>query len=226
MLSKNAKTRLLAVFCFLLLGVAVGYPASWARAASESTFVFGNQQIGTSSNSTFGGLFLSNFTAPGNIGNFTQIQVYLATGGAMVQGLIYQDIDGVPVTLLARSDLVDEAGTNGSWISFPVNYEGLPIFNYWIGIFVQGAATIYYSQGANGTALYSAEGAMNTTVCPTGTTTAGKAMSVYAVFAPIPSGGQGIDWTATALLGVAVVGVVLALVVAVAILRNDKETKH
>ncbi len=143
-----------------------------------------------------------------------------------MQGLIYQDIDGVPVTLLALSNPVEITGTNGSWVSFPVNYEGLPIFNYWIGIFVQGAATIYYSRGSNGTALYAAEGAMNMTVCPTGTTTAGKAMSVYAVFAPIPSGGQGIDWVAAALLGVAVIGVVLALVVAVAILRNDKKTKH
>ncbi len=192
---------------------------------AASTFSFGNQQVGSVSNMTFGGLYVSNFTAPLNLGNITEIQVYMATGGTAAQAVIYSDIDGAPISLLAESEPVNLSGTDGSWVSFPVNYTGIPAFTYWIGVIFQGAAT-YYTQNANDSTVYSAPVAMNATLCPSGSASASNALTVYALYAPAPSGGQGTSWLETSLLWVAIVAAILAVVMAAAFTFTKKKVKQ
>ena len=183
--------------------------------ASASSQSFGYAQIGNLTNSTFGGLFMSNFTSPGNIGNITQVEVYIATGGSSAQAVIYSDANGAPVSLLASSDAVTVDATNGSWVSFNVNYTALPKFTYWIGVLFQNAATYYYSSGVNESAVYSASAPMAEAVCPSGTTSAGTVLSVYAVYKPASNDNQGSSWLPTVLIVIAFVGIVLAVILAV-----------
>jgi|WetSurMetagenome_2_1015567.scaffolds.fasta_scaffold01506_2 hypothetical protein len=223
-MQKTSKAKLSLVACTLLfLSLLAAGSASWASAAS--TFGFGSNQIGAQSNSTFGGLFLSNFTAPTNLGNITQIQVYLATGGTSAQAVIYSDINGVPVALLDQSGSVNVSGTAGEWVSFDVNYTGIPAFTYWVGVLFDGAATYYYGPATNGTAIYSVTGATNATLYPSGTTITDNSLSVYAVYTPTSSSGQDNIWLETALLWVAVAGAIAALTLALAAVLTRKRNK-
>ncbi len=192
---------------------------------AASTFSFGNQQVGSVSNMTFGGLYVSNFTAPLNLGNITEIRVYMATGGTAAQAVVYSDIDGAPISLLAESETINLSGTDGAWVSFPVNYTGIPAFTYWIGVIFQGAAT-YYTQSANNTAVYSASSAMNATLCPSGTTSASNALSVYAIYTPAPRDGQGSSWLETSLLWIAIVAAILAVAMTAAFALTRKKAQQ
>jgi hypothetical protein len=225
-MQKPIKTKISLIASTILVLSALLVSGSVSTVSAASTFGFGNHQIGGASNSTFGGLFLSNFTAPNNLGNITQIQVYMATGGAACQAVIYSDINGVPVTLLAQSSPVNVPGTEGEWVTFDINYTGIPAFTYWIGVLFEGAATYYYGQSTNGTALYSSSGAMNATLCPSGTATMGDTLCVFAVYTPISTGGQGSNWLQNSLLWVAIIGAVLAIIVgatAVLIRKGQKD---
>jgi hypothetical protein len=223
---KPFKAQLSLASCALLFLFTLFIAGSGSAASAASTFGFGNHQIGASSNSTFGGLFLSNFTAPNNLGNITQIQVYMATGGATAQAVIYSDINGVPVTLLDQSASVTVSGTAGEWVSFDVNYTGIPAFTYWVGVLFADAATYFYGPATNGTAIYSATGTMNDTLCPSGTTTADTELSVYAIYTPTSSGNeQDNKWLETSLFWVAVAGAIVALFLALAAVLTRKRNK-
>ena len=119
------------------------------------------------------------------------------------------------MSLLASSDAVTVDATNGSWVSFNVNYTALPKFTYWIGVLFQNAATYYYSSGVNESAVYSASAPMAEAVCPSGTTSAGTVLSVYAVYKPASNDNQGSSWLPTVLIVIAFVGIVLAVILAV-----------
>lgn len=188
--------------------------------AATSSASFGYAQIGTSSNSTFQGLYISNFTSPGDVGNITQIEIYMATGGCTAQAVIYSDDNGAPVALLDASSPVNVEATTGNWISFNVNYTALPKFNYWIGVIFQSAATYYYTRGVNQTAIFSASTTMATNLCPSGTTTAGNALSIYAIYTSTQKENQGTPWFQTALFWIIIIGAILAIIFTIAFAIN------
>jgi hypothetical protein len=165
---------------------------------------------------------MSNFTSPGNVGNITRVEAYAATGGGVIQAVVYSDANGVPVSLLDSSEAVNVAATNGSWISFNVNYTALPKFTYWIGILFQNAATYYYSSTVNETAVYSASASMAAAICPSGTTVASNALSVYAVYTPISNENQSGQSLQTVFEIILVAAAILGVMLLVAVLKKRK----
>jgi hypothetical protein len=118
------------------------------------------------------------------------------------------------------------SGTAGDWVSFDVNYTGIPTFTYWVGVLFEGAATYYYGPAKNGTAIYSVTGTMNDTLCPSGTTTTDSELSVDAVYTPTSSGNeQNNKWLETSLFWVAVFGAIVALLLALAAVLTRKRNK-
>ncbi len=224
-MEKSIKTHVYLAICTVLF-LSVFLIAGSSSSVSAGSQSFGYAQIGNSSNSTFGGLLISNFTSPGNVGGITRVEVYMATGGGIVQAVIYSDANGAPVSLIASSETVNVEATNGSWVSFNVNYTALPKFTYWIGVVFQNAATYYYSSGMNETAVYSASSSVASTVCPSGTATTGNVLSVYAVYTPASNGNQSNPWLLTVLISIAIIGIVLAIILAVvyALRKSQKES--
>ena len=165
---------------------------------------------------------MSNFTSPGNVGNITGVEAYLATGGSLIQAVIYSDANGAPVSLLASSEAVNVEATNGSWVSFNVNYTALPKFTYWIGVLFQNAATYYYSSTVNETSVYSASTSMTAAICPSGTTVANNALSVYAIYTPTSNENHGGQSLQTIFEIILITAAILGVILLIAVLRRKK----
>jgi len=187
---------------------------------------FGYTQVGNMSNSTFGGLYVSNFTGPGDLGNITQIRAFLSTGGTLAKAVIYLDDNGKPGALLNGSAPVDVAGTSGEWVNFDVSYQGIPQFKYWIGVLLMSAATYYSTTDLNGTAIYSGQTSEAATLFPLGTVNQNETMSVYAVFTPSPPQDQSRDWLQTVLFGVMIAGVVFAVIMLIVLVTKRQPKKY
>ena len=224
-MEKSAKTKFTISACVILaISMLLAGGTAEKTFAATSSASFGYAQIGTSSNSTFQGLYISNFTSPGDVGNITRIEIYTATGGCTAQAVIYSDDNGAPVALLYASSPENVEATTGNWISFNVNYTALPKFNYWIGVIFQSAATYYYTPSVNQTATFSASTTMATDLCPSGTTTPGSALSIYAVYAPTQKVTQGTPWFQTALFWIIIIGAILAIIFTAAFAANRRKT--
>lgn len=227
-MAKPAKTKLAISVCTILILSMFLAGSAQTTSAKPSSASFGYAQIGTVSNSTFQGLYLSNFTSPGDVGNITQIEIYMATGGCTAQAVIYSDANGAPVALLTSSSTLNVEATNGSWVTFNVNYTALPKFNYWIGAVFTSAATFYHTPTINQTAIYSAPANVASALCPSGTTDANDALSIYAVYTPTSNQNQSEQWLQTLLEGIAVAAAIVAVVLLLILFRskNQKEKQN
>lgn len=214
--------------CALAVFVMLTATLSTTFAASSS---FGHVSVGDSSQATFGGVFVSNVTSPADLGNITQIDVYLATGGTSAKAVIYSDHNGAPDALLTQSSEITVDGTSGRWVRFDVSYMGKPNTTYWLGVLFSSAGTYYYASGVGGKALYSAPASDAPSTFAAGTANLNEDLSVYAVYtsstssAPLPNG-QGSDWVQTLLLVIAVAGVIVAAVAVALVLRGRKPVKR
>jgi predicted secreted protein len=184
---------------------------------------FGYTQVGDLSNSTFGGLYVSNFTGPGDLGNITQIRAFLSTGGTLAKAVIYLDDNGKPGALLNASAPVNVPGTSGEWVNFDVSYQGISQFKYWIGVLLVSAATYYSTTDLNGTAIYSAQTSEAATLFPLGTVSQNETMSVYAVFTPSAPQDQSRDWLQMVLFGVVIAGVVFAVIMMIVLVVKRQQ---
>ena len=214
------------VVLFAYLIVAAGL-TSTVNAASAS---FGHVNVGSSNNSTFGGLFVCNFTSPQDLGNITQIEAYLATGGTLAKAVIYSDTNGAADVLLAQSAQINVDGTAGTWVSFDVSYAGSPNTVYWLGVLLVNAGTYYYSPGVAGRAIYSASAPDAPDQFLAGTANQTDDLSVYAVYTPAPlqtpePTDQGFGWLATPLLWIAVAGIIIVGIVAIVYFAAKKRGK-
>jgi hypothetical protein len=172
------------LFVLLLSATRVGISLT-VYATSET---FGATSVGNSNASTFGGLYVSNFTSPSNFGTVTQVSVYLTTGGTSAEALIFSDNNGRPGSLLAASSEVYQGGTSGSWVNFPVTYTGTPNAVYWFGILFFDAGTYYFATGVSGKAIYSnstSPGPAAPSTFPSGSSIGTSELSAYATYIPI-----------------------------------------
>jgi hypothetical protein len=220
----TVRTKVSVVICFVLMSalILVGESSLSVQAAGSS---FGYVSVGSSNKSTFGGLYVSNFTSPSDLGNITQIQVYLATGGTHAKAVIYSDNNGAPDTLLAKSDETSITGTSGSWITFNVSYAGSPIKVYWLGVVLVNAGTYYYSSGVSGRAIYSASETDAPNTLPSGNISIEDGLSVYAVYdtSLAPSSSEpNFNFVQILFLLVAVVGLIVLAILAVVYLKTKK----
>ena len=205
---------------FFLLLILVGVFLSTVNAAQPS---FGHLSVGSSSKASFGGVYVCNFTSPTNLGNITQIEAYLATGGSSVKAVIYSDDNGAPDVLLAESSEVRQEGTSGKWITFDVSYAGTPNTAYWIGIILLEAGTYYYTSRVIGKAVFFASESDAPSVFPEANSYPGEDLSIFASFLPRISSSskpsdQNIDWTQSVLMWVAIAGLVIAALLAIVFL--------
>jgi hypothetical protein len=214
--------------CAAAVFVMLTATLSTAFAASSS---FGLVSVGDSSQATFGGIIVSNFTSPADLGNITQINVYLATGGTSAKAIIYSDHNGTPDALLTQSSEVTVDGTSGRWVSFDVSYIGKPNTTYWLGVLLSSAGTYYYASGVGGKALYSVSASDAPITFAAGTANLNEDLSVYAVYtpstasAPLPNDHGG-GWVQTLLLAIAVAGVIVAAVATALVIRGRKPVKR
>ncbi len=212
--------------CILLCSATLAVGQSWPVQAQPTNF--GYAVIGNSNASTFGGIFASNFTSPANIGEITEIQAYLATGGTQAKVVIYADNNGQPVGLLAESALVTVEGTSGKWVTFPVSHVGSPNAVYWLGIVIENAATYYYSTSAAEQAIYQAPLSDTLNPFPSGSNvTKGIQLSIVATYTPTAN--PPTDQTPTLashLIWVVIAGVIVAAAVGVLmVVRSRKKNK-
>jgi len=195
--------------------------------ANANSPAFGLVSVGDSSQATFGGIFISNFTSPTDLGTITQISVYLATGGTSAKAVIYSNHDGVPDALLTQSNDVTIDGTSGRWVNFDVSYTGKPDTTYWLGILFSSAGTYYYVSSVNGKSLYSSSITEAPNTFSGGTANPNEELSVYAVYSAATSSSspndQGIGLVETVLLVVAIFGIVLAAIVIGLVVRSKKQ---
>jgi hypothetical protein len=190
---------------------------------------FGYASVGDSPVSTFGGVFVSNFTSPPNIGAITQIRAYLATGGASAQAVLYADDNGAPYALLANSSVINVEASNGTWVTFDLSYTGAPNTVYWLGIVLDSAATYYVSTRATEQAVYQAPLPSTLDPIPSGNITKGIELSIAAVYTPVqnPEPSEETPSIVTCLEWIAVAGLIVAALLTVAVLvqRRNKQ-KH
>jgi hypothetical protein len=224
---RTVRTKVSVVICFVLMSalILVGESSLSVQAAGSS---FGYVSVGSSNKSTFGGLYVSNFTSPPALGNITQIQVYLATGGTPAKAVIYSDNNGAPDALLAKSDETSLTGTSGSWVTFSVSYSGSPNTVYWLGVVLVNAGTYYYSSGGNGRAIYSASETDTPNTLPSGNISLEDGLSVYAIYDPssAPASSEpNFNMVQTLILLVAVVGLIVVAILAVVYLKTKKNKK-
>jgi hypothetical protein len=210
--------------CVAAVFLVLAATLSTVFAASSS---FGLVSAGDSGQATFGGIFVSNFTSPADLGNITQINVYLATGGTQAKAVIYSDHNVAPDALLTQSSEVTIDGASGRWVSFDVSYMGKPNTTYWLGVLLSSAGTYYYASGVDGKTLYSASASDAPNTFAAGTANLNEDLSIYAVYttatssAPLPNG-QDNGWVQTLLLIIAVAGVIVAVVAAALVVRGRK----
>ena len=207
--------------CFLLFSVVLVTALSLPVHAIALNF--GYASIGDSNAATFGGVYVSNFTSPPIMGNITQINTYLATGGTTAKAVIYGDYNGQPYTLLGESSPIRLGGTSGEWVNFSISYTAAPNTVYWLGIMLQNAGTYYYSSRAEEQTIYSAPLSDNLNPFPTGNYTKDSELSIVAIYTPatIPDSDQG-NWLQTGLFWIAIAGIIIASVIAVLVVIRAK----
>ena len=222
----------LSFYCFVIvstvgLGFVIG-PLTFAHGATET---FGYTGAYDSSAPTFGGLYVSNFTGPTDLGSITQISAFIATGGTYAKAVIYSDDSGKPSTLLAQSDQVSVTGTSGTWIHFAIGYVGTPNTPYWLGIMFLGSGTYFFVTGKTDFAICSSADSMSgpPELFPNATVSAGNELRLYASFTaqtlqaspstPFASFVKGfLQW-------VVVIGIVVAAVISAVVLRSRSRKK-
>jgi hypothetical protein len=204
------------LFVLFILATLVRVPLT-VYAAPET---FGATSVGNSNASTFGGLYVSNFTSPSNFGTITQITVYLATGGTSAEAVIFSDNNGRPGSLLAASSEVYQEGTSGSWVDFPVTYTGTPSAVYWFGILFFDAGTYYFATGVIGEAIYynsTSPGPTAPSTFPSGSFSPTNELSAYATYTPrgesIPTGTPKPALSASGLSTETIYGIAAAVIV-------------
>ncbi len=187
---------------------------------------FGHVSVGSSSKASFGGLYVCNFTSPSNLGNITQIEAYLSTGGSSMKAVIYSNNNGAPDILLAESSEARQEGTSGKWIAFDISYSATPNSVYWIGIILLEAGTYYYTSGVSGKAVYFASESDAPSTFPQANSYPGEDLSIYASYLPIISSTSvPSDWTQPVLMWVAIAGLVTAASLVIVFLIAKKKTK-
>jgi hypothetical protein len=212
----------LLLISIVLLSISFFISSSFAATELSS---FGQVSVGSSSKTTFGGVFVSNFTSPQNIGNITEVEVYLATGGTSAYAVLYSDNGERPDILLAASPSLNIDGTSGSWIKFDLPFQASPNTVYWMGIAFQAAATYYYSPNIDGRLIYSSPTFEALTEFPTVIPSSGDYLSVYANYLPSTveiSSNNTFDWVQSALLVTAFLGIVTAGIVVLFYFRRKK----
>jgi hypothetical protein len=217
---------LTAGIIFLILTVILALPVLNAQ---STTSTFGTVNVGSSSTTTFGGIITSNFTSPLDLANITAIKVYLATGGTTAKAVIYADNGSSPGILLTESAPINVEGTSGAWVTFDLSYDGIPETQYWLGVVLSSASSYYYAENVTGKGMCS--GPLSNTInsFPTPISVGKNALSVYAIYNPItatPQPNQTQEWISLALVLIAVIGVIFAIILAVAILlRKGKKSE-
>jgi hypothetical protein len=191
---------------------------------------FGYAGASGSNSSTFGGLYVSNFTSPSDIGNITQISAFIATGGTSAKAVIYSDDNGKPNALMAQSRQVSVSGTSGTWINFPIVCSGVPNTPYWLGILFLSSGTYFYTTGRAGYAIYSAasSGSEPPELFSNATLSAGNEMRIYAAFSSQnaqPQSNPLKQFDESYLLWVAIIGLIVALLIVVAVLTSRSKHK-
>jgi hypothetical protein len=220
---ENSRTNVpVAVVCFILLTSLILINGSLTVNAASSSF--GYLDVGDSNSVTFGGVYVTNFTSPSNLGNITQIRAYLATGGTSAKAVIYSDNQGKPENLLTESSEVSQTGTSGTWVSFDVSYVGSPDTVYWLGIVFLNAGTYYYGSGASEKTIYSAPLSNTLNPFPAGQSAQTNELSIYAVYTPIISSDQNTELQ-TILFGTVIAGLIIAAVAVAVIVKSKKTAK-
>jgi hypothetical protein len=219
---ENSRTNVpVVVVCFVLLMSLILVGGSVTVHAESPSF--GYVGAGDSNSATFGGVYVTNFTSPPNLGNITQIKAYLATGGASVKAVIYSDNEGKPENLLTESSEVSQSGTSGTWVSFNVSYVGSPDTVYWLGIVFLNAGTYYYGSGINEKTIYAAPLSDTLNPFPAGQSAPTNELSIYAVYTPSTPSDQNTTGLQTILLGTVIAGLIIAAI-AVAVVARAKKT--
>jgi hypothetical protein len=206
------KLFLMSSIVIILLGATTTFYSVNALSSS-----FGHVGVGESSKTTFGGMLVSNFTSPSDLGNITQINVYLSSGGTSAKAVIYSDIGGTPNILLAQSSTLDLEGTSGRWVPFAISYLGTANTTYWLGVLFSSAGTYYYSSNVNGRAIYSSPVTDATNTFTEATLNPNENLSIYAVYTSSSSSNPRLtknSWVEPILLVVAISGLIVAIIVA------------
>ncbi len=189
--------------------------------------VFGYTNIGGFNRTTFGGIYLTNFTSPSNFGTITQIIAYLSTGGTSVKAVIYSDNNGMPGNLLAESEEVYQTGTSGRWIDFSVSYTGAPNRVYWLGTLFSSAATYYFTTGVSNTTIYSSSQTIATNTFPIGSSSPTYQLSIYAIYTPSQSSSssltEAIASVETLLFCIVIIAAIIAVALAILIVKTKKK---
>jgi len=224
---KLTKTKTTMILCFAVtfLLLTTTLPTTYATSSS-----FGFVSIGDSNQSTFSGVFVSNFTSPTDLGNITQINVYLATGGTTAKAVIYSDHNGAPDALLTQSSEVNLDGTSGRWVNFDISYTGKPNITYWLGVSLSSAGTYYYASNVTGKAIYTSSASEPPSTFAQATTNSSEDLSIYAVYTPTTSTGttpnSQSSWIQTALLITAVSGIIIAAIAVALVIRGRKRPNN
>ena len=229
LMRKSPRTNVsVAAVCSILLLSIILVEGSLTVQASSSNF--GHAVVGDSNSATFGGVYVTNFTSPPNLGNITQIIVYLATGGTFAKAVIYSDNNGTPESLLAESSEVSQTGTSGTWVSFNVSYTGTPNTVYWLGIIFLNAGSYYYGAGVSEKTIYSAPLSNTLSLFPSGNATQNSELSIYAIYTPSTSStpepsDQTTDWIQAILFWIVIAGLIIAAIVTAIVATAKKRGK-
>lgn len=225
---KCSKISIVICISSLLIGALGFLTPSFSLTYGEMN-TFGYTGASDSNSSTFGGLYVSNFTSPSDLGNITQISAFIATGGTSAEAVIYSDDNGKPNTLLAQGNQVPVSGASGTWINFPIVYSGVPNTPYWLGILFLSSGTYFYATGKAGYAICSAvsSGSELPELFSNATLYSGNEMRIYAAFSSqnaSPQTNPLKQFVERYLLWVVIIGLMIALLVVVAVLTS--RSKH
>jgi hypothetical protein len=213
----------------LLIGALGFLTPSFSLAYGEMN-TFGYTGGSDSNSSTFGGLYVSNYTSPSDLGNITQVSAFIATGGTSAKAVIYSDDNGKPNTLLAQSNQVSVSGTSGTWINFPIVYSGVSNTPYWLGILFLSSGTYFYATGKPGCVLCSAasSGPEPPESFSNATLYSGNEMRIYAAFSSQntpPQSNPLKQFVENYLQWVVIIGLIIALLIVVAVLTSRSKHK-
>lgn len=223
------QSRRIMVFVAMVVSILLVSPTlvgGSSLSGNTTSEIFGYASIGNSNKATFSGIYLSNFTSPSKFGTISQISVYLATGGTSAKAVIYSDNNGKPGSLLAASAEIYQSGTSGRWVDFPVSYTGTPNTVYWLGVLFSNAGTYYFDTGVSDRAIYSTTQSTATTTLPLGSFSPSCQLSVYATYTSSPtSPSQPVEWVPTLLYLIVIMGLIIAAVLAILLVKARKKEK-
>jgi hypothetical protein len=224
-MTRKTSTILTAICASLLLINTLAFLGTSFSLAHCETSTFGYTGVSDSNASTFGGLYVSNFTSPADLGNITQITAFIATGGTLAKAVIYSDNNGKPNALLAQSSQVSVSGASGTWINFPIIYSGESNTPYWLGILFLSSGTYFYASGKEGFATCSAVSSDSDPpqLIPNATVYSGNEMRIYAAFSSQntqPQSNLLKQFVEGYLLWVVIIGLIIASLTVVAVLNS------